>query len=110
MLPLELLQAARQGELVVLVGAGASFDKPASVPLYHMLARNLYPTEWGALEDGSLEKRFPGNFLDRMAKADNKLHKKLHKKLAAAVSKAQQPSILPPENHGADGTGLDRGA
>ena len=67
--PAKLIQSAREGRLLILLGAGASKQAPANVRLYHELARDV------AGVDGSVEEL--GAALDEARKRIPDLNEKM---------------------------------
>ena len=88
-IPPQLIEAARNRELSILVGAGVSKAEKAYVPLYTDLADRLYKGDWRRWQDEG--KGSVSAFFDEVAKKDRGLHRKLAKIVREA---AEDPSFL----------------
>src|SRR5215211_57629 len=62
--PEELLQAARDGTLVVFVGAGASFDQPAGLPGFARLTSDIASEAGMEQADRETADAFLGRIFD----------------------------------------------
>lgn len=73
--PATLIDAHRGGRLVIFVGAGASRDKPASLPDFRALTAEIADEAREQAEDADLDN--PDRFLGRLADRDVDVHRRV---------------------------------
>lgn len=76
--PMDLLNALRDGKLVVFAGAGVSMGEPAQLPNFEHLAQMIAEGTGEALQDGETIDRFLGRLQDG--------HVKVHERAAEILS------------------------
>lgn len=78
-LPDELVSAARSGELVIFVGAGASMDAPASLPSFVGLTRDIADDARFAYEESDLYR--PDELLGRIGDGQVDVHRQVRRRI-----------------------------
>ena len=76
--PIDLLNALRNGKLVIFAGAGVSMGEPACLPSFKHLAKTIAQDHFQELQDGEEIDRFLGRLQDG--------HVKVHERAAEILS------------------------